>query len=241
MSRGKTLTSLLIDYRAKARLSLNPAHNAQVHDSQVKALQAVQEWLWEDFSWPHLRVERYIELEAGQHIYSPPSDIGIDRIEKIEVRFNNRWVKLDAGVDATQYAIYDTFTGQRAWPVKRWKIQEDETIEVWPIPDTDYDATTKEGVLKVTGIRNLSPLVAPDDRADLDNRLIVGYAVADALAAAGAKDANAKLAQANTLYTQIRGNLTPRQPFKMFGTGAKDRSRILRGPPTIYYRPADGS
>ena len=39
MARGKTLLKLLNDLRHEARLSQNPAHNAQVRDSQVATLQ----------------------------------------------------------------------------------------------------------------------------------------------------------------------------------------------------------
>ena len=65
MSRGTTLVKLLDDLRAECRISLNPAHNRQQRDVQVKMLQRKQEWLWNDFAWPHLRVERFIDLQAG--------------------------------------------------------------------------------------------------------------------------------------------------------------------------------
>ena len=39
------------------------------------------------------------------------------------------------------------------------------------------------------------------------------------LAAGGAKDAQLKLDQANALYTKLRGSLTPRKQFRMFGIG----------------------
>ena len=90
--RGKTLGDLLTKFRGEARLSLNVAHNAQVRDTHVMLLQRIQEWLWEDFAWPHLCVERDIELAAGQRYYDTPEDLDIDRIEKIRNAFRSCWI-----------------------------------------------------------------------------------------------------------------------------------------------------
>jgi hypothetical protein len=233
--RYKTLGSLVDDLRAECRRSLNPAHNAQVRDTQVKMIQHVQEWLWEDFTWPHLRVKRDISLQAGQRFYELPDDLDIDRIERIEVRYNGSWMKIAAGVDAHHYRQYDSDLLIRAWPVQRWQITEDEQIEVWPIPDSDMDAATLEGTLRITGIRKLTSLVDDADRADLDSRLITLYAAADILTAQGSKDGQLKLSQANKIYSRLRSGLTPRRSFRMFGNAEASRVE-LRGPPPVYYR-----
>lgn len=78
--RGTTLVHLLDLYRAECRLSSNPAHNAQARDAQVNHIQRTQEWLWDDFDWPFLRVERYLDLQQGQRFYAPPEDIHLERI-----------------------------------------------------------------------------------------------------------------------------------------------------------------
>lgn len=234
--RGKTLVKLIDELRAEARISMNPAHNAQQRDPQIVLLQRIQEWLWQDFTWPHLRVERFELLQAGARYYDTPEDMDIDRIEKIEVRDSGRLYTLKPEIGAAQYNLYDSQLDQRCSPAERWRISEDEQVEIWPIPAVDGDATTLEGQLKFTGIRKLNPLVADSDRADLDNRLLVLYAAAELLAASGAKDASLKLSQANKLYTKLRGGLTPRRKFKMFNTGCDDNRRLLRGPPSIYYR-----
>lgn len=239
MARGKTLSSLLNDLRAETRRSQNVAHNTQAREAQVELLQRTQERLWHDFDWPHLRVRREIELQAGQRYYQPPEDLDIDRIEKLEVRYAETWLRLDPGIDSRHYAQWDSDLGFRSWPVRRWRIEEDEQIELWPIPDSDTDSVSLEGTLRATGIRKLRPLIDNNDVADLDNRLIVLYAAAEVLAADGAKDAQLKLTQANNLYSRIRGQLTPRRSFRMFGEDVQSR-KPLRGPPTVYYR-TDGN
>lgn len=234
MARGKTLLALLDDLRAETRVSLNPAHNAQMRETQVKHLQRVQDFLYEDFDWPHLRIERQVRLQAGQRFYAVPDDMELERILHIEVRWGDRWCMLAPGIDACQYDQWDSDSGQQAWPVERWRIFEDERIEVWPVPSQDADVDGLEGTLKFTGIKRLARLVDDNDRAVLDNRLIVLYAAAEMLAAAGAKDAKFKLDQATTRYASLRGNLVPRRVIPMFRPGPAPRE--LRGPPRVHYR-----
>jgi hypothetical protein len=237
MARGRTLLSLLDDLRSECRLSTNPAHNAQQRESQVRLLQRMQDWLYEDFPWPHLRVERQIVLQAGQRYYDLPDDIAMERIAHLEVRYAARWCPLESGIDPVQFAAIDSDGGQTGWPVRRWRIWEDDRIEVWPVPDQNGDAAALEGVAKVVGTRNLWPLVDDDHVCDLDDRMIVLYAAAELLAAAGGKDAKLKLDQATRRYDTLRGELTPRRRVGLF---REQHSRsILRGMPSIDYRPAN--
>lgn len=217
MARGLTLIKLLDNFRSEVKASLNPAHNNQVRDKQVAFLQSTQEWLWEDFTWPNLRAFRNYPLQAGQYLYDISSDFDIDRIEKIEAKINGRWVPLHPGIDAVHYLAHDTELGQRSSPVRRWRIAENEQIEVWPIPDENGDATTLDGYIKVTGIRRLRPLVADTDRCDLDGQLIVLYAAAKQLG--NSVEGKFALNLANKLLARQKGNLTPRRQFKMFGIG----------------------
>lgn len=232
MARGTTLVRLLDLYRAECRISLNPAHNSSARESQLRHIQRVQEWLWNEFAWPHLMVDRMLPLAAGQRYYDMPDDLDIDRIIKIEVRYDQVYCPLKAGIDAPQYAAYDSDLDQRQSPAQRWKITENEQIEIWPIPDTNADPTTLEGNLKIHGVRKLKKLVADDDRADLDDRLIILYCASEYLAGVGGRDASLKLEQANKLFSKLRGQLTPRKKFKMFGIGQPDR--VERVPFAVY-------
>lgn len=232
MARNVTLVKLLDDLRAELKLSLNPAHNNQVRDKQIKFLQSTQEWLWEDFTWPHLRVHRNYKLQAGQYLYDIGADFDIDRIEKIEVKDSGHWLPVHAGIDASHYAAWDTELGQRSSPVRRWRIAENEQIEVWPIPDTDGDPTLLEDYIKVTGIRKLRPLVADADRCDLDAQLIYLYAAAKS--SPGSLEGKFALNLANKRLARLKSNLTPRRQFKMFGIG---RTQTPSKPFVGSYRP----
>lgn len=237
MSRGTTLAKLLNDLRAECRISLNVAHNAQNEATQIISLQRKQEWFWHDFSWPHLRVERTFDLQAGQRYYDMPSDLDIDRIEKIEVRNANCYFPLSWGISAEHYAAYDSELDARGDPAQRVRISENEMLEIWPIPAVNADTTTLEGRVKITGIRQLKPLVAESDTADLDDRLLVLHCAAEYLAATGAKDAQVKLDQASNLYLKLRGALMPRRTYRLFGDDNGKSSRANRLPIAIYKAP----
>lgn len=232
MARGLTLVKLLDNLRTELHLSLNPAHNNQVRDKQVAFLQTTQEWLWEDFTWPHLRAHRNYKLQAGEYLYDVATDFDIDRIEKIEVKVGGIWRPVEPGIDPGHYAAHDTELGQRASPVRRWRIAEDEQIEVWPIPDVNGDPATLEGYLKVTGIRRLRPFVADRDRCDLDGQLIYLYAAAKSDPAS--QHGKFALNLANKRLAKLKANLTPRRQFKMFGIG---RSEMPRRSFVGHYRP----
>src|ERR1700743_854361 len=104
MARNTPLSLLLDNLRAEARQSLNPAHNADVRQQQVKLLQKHQQRLWEDFTWPHLRVERQIQVQAGQRYYSPPADMAIENIERIDIFRDGGWVPLRPKIDTYVYS-----------------------------------------------------------------------------------------------------------------------------------------
>jgi hypothetical protein len=242
--RDQTLLKILTGVRAEARLSLDPAHNVQARDSHIILIQREQERLWQDFAWPHLRVERFIPLEAGQRYYDtdgalmedgtdPDIQIPIDRIEKIEVKSDGAWLPLMPGVTAANYAAHDSALDERAWPPRRWKISEGEDLEVWPVPDEDA-GDGQYGYLRITGIRALRPLVDDSDRADLDDRLLELYVGGAVLASAGAKDAQLKLDAASKHYGRLKGSLTKGGSFNMFGTTERHGQRR---PVITRYRP----
>lgn len=235
MPRNVTLLELLQDYRAEIRASGNAAHNSSARESQVRLLQRVQQGLWEDHDWPHLRVERTQDLQAGQRYYDPPDDVSIDRVEMIEVRYGEEWCPLGYGLDSRHYSTYDSDLDERSWPVTRWQIYEDDQFEVWPVPSDDANVTSLEGRLKITGIRNLNPLVADDDRCDLDSDLIVLHAAAETLGAQGAKDAPLKLQKAQRRELRLTGNLSKVKRFRIFGQ-PKGPQWKPKGPPRVHYR-----
>lgn len=232
MARGKTLEWLLQGVRAEARLSLDPAANIQVRESQIILIQREQQRLWEDFNWPHLRIYPQIPLQAGQFKYALPDTLTMDRVEEISVNDGGRWVPLCPDITDADYEAYETELDQRSWPARAWRTDGEDQIEIWPIPDQNAIPATLEGTLRVTGIRSLRPLVEDSDRADLDDRLIILYVAGGLLAAKNAADAKLKIEAANKLYLKLKGKQTKTQSFNMFSTTRRPRRRF--GPPRQY-------
>lgn len=236
--RDVALVKLLNDLRIEARLSLNPAHNDQQRDYHVGLLQLEQERLWEDHDWPHLSVHRDQSISAGQRYYSPPADMRIDRIEMIEAKIDGRWRRLQYGIGPDEYHAHDSDLDQRAWPPCAWQIYEDEQIEIWPISDQNVDPVTENGTLRITGTRNLRPLVAAGDRCDLDDKLLVLFTAGQILASNGSKDAQMVMEKANRRLATLRANLQQQRTIDTFNVHRphRRRRRVVAHyrPPTNY-------
>jgi hypothetical protein len=245
MAIGKTLLSLLQDYRFEVGASSNPAHNSNARDAQVRALQKAQERLWEKHDWPDLRVRRYLDLQAGQRYYdprgaklddgTPASDLGLSRVEMIELRWGDEWVPVRSGLGLEHYATYDSDLDERSWPAERWQVYEGQMIEIWPIPSENANGTTLDGRLRLTGIRDLRPLVADGDVADLDDTLIVKTAAVKTLARSGSKDGQVVLDEAKRLEADLTGNFTKTKSFSLAGRDCTPY-RQPRGPGRVHYR-----
>lgn len=236
MARNVTLEKLLDDYRAEADLSLNTGHHLQTRLSQIKLLQKTQERLFDDYAWPHLIVERQVATQAGQRYYDMPEDINIDRLSKLTLFSDGAWRELSNGISGANYSAFNSDLDERSWPPRCFRIYEDEQIEIWPIPDVNADAATLEGYLKFVGIRNLRPLVAEDDRCDLDGQLIVLHAAAETLAKNKSDKARLILEQANARYARLRGNLSSGAKTKMF---VPETPRYPRRMVISQYRPPE--
>jgi hypothetical protein len=234
MARNQTLLTLLQDLRSELRLSGNPAHNSSVRDSHVRLLQRVQESLWEELDWPFLRVERFMAVQAGQRFYDPPADMSLDRVEDIYFKDGDIWHRVQNGIFEMNYNAWDSRLDERSWPVERWRVYEDLQVELWPIPAENGDPATQHGFLKFEGIRKLRPLVADDDRADLDDQLIVLYAAAELLAARGAEDAPIKLAAAERRKRSLTASFTKIKTFSLGGGDETYRHQPFI--PRVHYR-----
>lgn len=227
MARYTTLIRLLDKLRAEARLSKNPAHNTQVREQHIDILNRIQERLWLDHDWPHLRVERQIPVQAGQRTYAFPTEIDMERTEKVEVFDGSAWLPLSYGIGAAEYSTYNSDLDERASPVRAWKFAEGEDFEVWPISDIDADATTRDGYIKITGIKKYEPMVADSDTAALDDNMLVMFAAAEVLAARGEKDAEFKLQSAQSFYLRQRGGMNPKRIMGMLGVGKEPVARRM--------------
>lgn len=222
MARGLTLTQLIYNLRVEIGQSTNPAVSRSTRARFVGLLNRVQRRLYEDFEWPFLGISRDIQMQAGSRYYDFPDDIRMDRSVRVEVKHGGYWQKVGYGIRNKHLNEYDSDNGEKSDPVWRWDYYLEDgqiipQLEGWPIPATDGVASTKEGYLRIHGQQKLTEMVDDDDVCLLDADLIVLYTAAEILAKLKSPDADAKLENANSLYTKLKGRATPSEPFKVGG------------------------
>ena len=209
MGLRTTLEQLYEDLRKEVFDSVGAAHGAASYEHYTYRLQRAQKYLYDMHDWRHLMVDRDVQLQKGLRYYDLPGDLNIDRIKAIRLKFGSSWLKLSKGIRQTHYTIHDSDSDERSDPVRRWDYYMPGTnpqIEIWPVPSADGTASTLENYIRLSGIRALSPLVGPSDRADLDNMLIVLSAAGDILAKRNSNDAQLFLQRAQQRMRMIKMN-----------------------------------
>jgi hypothetical protein len=230
MARNVTLGELIDDVRAEAGHSLQANLGAAMREVLVKIIQRQQRRLWEDYDWTFLRVDRDVAVQAGQRYYDIPTDLSLERIEKVEFKYGDRWIVMQHGIGREQLDQHDSDKGIRAFPVERWAEYENDQVEFWPIPSQNGSLANSSDVVRFTGIRKLRPLVQESDRADLDDTLLVLYSAAEILAREKSADADLKLQMAEKHYARIRARNSKTDTFVL---NAEPQSRRPMGPKII--------
>jgi hypothetical protein len=231
MARNVSLGVLIDDLRAEAGHSLQANLGVAMRDVLVKVLQRQQKRLWEDYDWTFLRVHRDVAVQAGQRYYNFPVDLTLERLEKVEFKYGDRWIPMSYGVDREQYDTHDSDRDVRAFPVERWKEAENDQIEIWPIPSQNGNTATITNVVRFHGIRKLRPLIAEGDVADLDDTLLVLYSAAEILAREKAADASVKLQMAEKHYRTLKGRNAKGETFSL--AGGSDAGLVMPQGPKI--------
>ena len=202
MARGTTLAIL------------QPNLGKSTRDVLVNVLQRTQRRLWEDYGWPFLRITRDIEISINQRYYDLPTDMTFERIEKAEFKHGDYWTKLDYGIGARQYNQFDSDRNITSYPIQCYDNYENNQIELWPIPSTNSTTSTKQGMVRFHGIKNLNGLIA------------------EMLARQKQADAQNKLAQAQAHYARLKARLSKTETF-IIGGGEPEGLYRPKSPPLI--------
>lgn len=217
MARNTQLLKLLEMLRAETGKSTLVSAGLDTVPAQKQKLQRVQETLYDAYAWPFLRVFPDKTLSAGQRYYDAPTNLNFDRIEKVVIWNSGQPIPVERGISFEQYASYDSESGVRMDPVLRWDLRWNDTatqIEVWPIPASNNQR------LQFQGIRPLRPLIANDDRADLDDQLIVLFAASELLSRQSSKDADKVEKAAQKRWQTVTGNTQSGAQPVIMGGGA---------------------
>lgn len=226
MARGKQLQELIAQLRAETGRSQDVSVGVDEVENLKEILRRTQEVLYDDYEWPHLRVERTVALANGQRYYDFPSDLDFDRIQEVKYKYNNVYTYLERGVGFDDYSIFDSNADERSSPALKWDVRDTgatEQLEVWPIPN-------EVNTIYFRGTKKLADLIQDEDRADLDDRLIVLFAAAELLQRQKSNDAQAKLQQANNRLLILRRNSQAGSKTIQVGLGnsARDQSNRLK-------------
>lgn len=220
MARGKQLQDLVTQLRAEIGTSQSVSVGVSQVDNLKVRLARMQEILYDDYDWPFLNIQRTISLQAGQRYYDLPSNLNYDRIECVKYQYGNVFTDVERGITFDDYSIYNSMDGDRSSPVLKWDVRNtgsNEQLEIWPIP-------SEEGTVHFFGTKSLSALVQNEDRADLDDKLIVLFVAAEYLKNQKSPEADGKLSMANSRLLKLRGNSQAASKTVQIGLGNRNRA-----------------
>jgi len=211
MPRGTQFGQLVDQFREEAGHAVSRALGQNELPGIKAILRRTYRRLHSDFEWPHLRVYRDKTLAAGEQYYALPADLLSDRIAQAWVREQGTdwWYDLIYGIGLDAYNTVHSFRDEREDFPCRWQVWEEEQFEVWPVP------ATSDHTVRFYGVRAPKPLTDENETVDLDDDLIVLYAVAEMLARERSSDAELKLQQARQHYMRLRSNSQHTEPFTM--------------------------
>jgi hypothetical protein len=211
MALNVTLLDLTDQLRSEIGASANPAQSLNSVPYWQQVLRRTQKRLYEKRKWNYLYVNRDVEIPEGERYYAFPADLNYLEITDASVKFNTQWLGLGYGIGPQQYNCEDSDTGRASQPIRYWDHYENNQFEVWPVP------LAAGQIIRFRGMKAIGNLVANDDRAILDDTLIVLFAAAEILERAEAPDAKSKALLANDHYLSLVKNDTKADPFILGG------------------------
>lgn len=208
MARNQQLSQLLNQLQAESGMSTLPASAVSTKEHRIQLLNRTQARLHAAFDWDFLFIKRDVQMNQGQRWGSFPSDMVFERVNQAviqEAAPGSTWRGLGYGITEGDYNA--TAEGTQGC-VQRWAPAENAQFELWPVPDQDY-------VVRFRGIKSLTLMVNENDRAMLDDTLIVLHAAAELMKRMKLPDWEDKQREAQLHFTRLRsmngGN--KRRPF----------------------------
>jgi len=200
---GKQLRDMLTDLRSEVGHSTNVAHGINDRDTLLYYLNRVQDNLYVDYNWPQLIIDRDIRVADGQRYYPYPTDLAFDDITNIWVLINTVYNELGYGIGPYEMVVWNSDLGFKSWPTQKWMHHpDDNTFELWPIPDGNAQAAN--ALVRLRGTKTVKKMINDSDESTLPDRIIVLFAAVEILQRDDAKDAAIKLQKANEAMRRYR-------------------------------------
>lgn len=199
MPVGVSLGALVDQLRHEIGASTGAGQGVNVRDAQKHTLRTTQQRLHDEWAWPHMVVETDESILAGQRYYTFDPTLLFQRVQWTKVKWNTSWLPVFERADFTElYNSQDSDEDERADPIQFWRHYDTGQYEVWPLPESAQ-------TLRWRGTKKLNDLVAEDDIAELDDRVIVLFAAARWLKRLKSMDADNVLAEANSHLNRLKG------------------------------------
>jgi hypothetical protein len=200
---GKQLRDMLTDLRAEIGHSTNVAHGINDRDTLLYYLNRVQQQLYVDYDWPQLIIDRDIRVADGQRYYPYPTDLAFEDITNIWVLINTVYNELGYGIGPYEMIVWNSDLGFKSWPTQKWMHHpDDNTFELWPIPDAN--AASANALVRLRGTKTVKKMINDSDESTLPDNLIVLFSAVEILQRDGAKDSPVKLQKANEAMRRHR-------------------------------------
>lgn len=233
--RGVTLDDLVAQLKSEVGQSVLTAAGIDDLAALQNCIRGVQEDLYDEYDWPHMRIDPSVAMVAGTRYYDVPSTLNYERIETASLYYNGAFHDVGYGITLNDYNAFDsekTPTPDKADPVLKWDMRSVSgaaKIEVWPIP-----ATSSVAKLYLTGYRKLAALTSGSDTCDIDGRLIVLRAALPILADQESPRLKVIEAMAARRLGIVKGRVRKSEPLII--RGDTQRSGSVRGQTVIVVR-----
>lgn len=210
MARGTQLRELINMLRAELGQSLQRSTGINSVESSKYALRNTYQWLYDDYDWPFLKIERDLSLAKGQRYCTLPGDLAFEGVDYVWTRSERDWLPVRLGIDSARYSeVSPTETRD---PILLWDAYGDNQIEVWPPPASEVP-------LRVCGVRKFEPLLDEKDVCLLDDLMVVWWTVARSAptAKSGSGALFIELAKSRLRKQRIRNRGAKTEPFVLGG------------------------
>ncbi len=221
-----SLGDLVTRLRLEAGYSSSSATGLNQRDQLVYLLNRAQEELQLDYDWPGLVIDRNIPIVVGTRYYAYPADLPFENITNAWLVHTTLYEELCWGIGPEQFAVWNSNTGFRSWPIQRLMHNADSGLfEVWPVPSEapPATATTEAAAIRLRGTKLLTPMVADADLCVMPATAVVLFAAAELLAREGAKDAGLKVDKAREYLRRLRVRQSKNKPLIMGSGGGRGR------------------
>jgi hypothetical protein len=196
---GRQLRDLLTDLRAEIGHSTNVAHGINDRETLIYYLNRTQVQLYQDYDWPQLMIHRDITLVDATRYYPYPVDLAFDDIGGVHVLIGSGYQELTYGIGPSEMTVLNSDDGAKQWPTLKWMHHaDDNTLEVWPVPDVGASK------LRLYGTKTVVTMVDDSDLSTLPDNLIVLFSAVEILQRDSAEDAALKLNKANEAMRRHR-------------------------------------